>query len=165
MTSALGKPFLQIFTAPPHQWHPLLVHFPLVFLICDAFFTMLFLMTRKPVLAQWAFGFLQAGFWSIFPVMAAGVHDSGLNLGPGNLFLLGLEDRWNNTFHFESSVTVHSWLAIALFILTLSRLVWRWKRGEQVFQGGENVIFGLVTLTGIWCLFAMSYVGGLINHS
>lgn len=164
MISALGKPFLQIFTAPPHQWHPLLVHFPLVFLIGDAFFTLLFVMTRKTFLAQWAFGFLEAGFWSMFPVMAAGVHDSGLNLGPGNLFLLGLQDRWNNAFHGESSVSVHAWLATVFFMLTLSRLVWRWKRGEKVFRGGENWIYGLVTFLGIWCLMAMSYVGGLINH-
>ena len=97
--------------------------------------------------------------------MATGIHDSGLNLGPGNKFLLGFEDRWNNAFRFESSVSIHVWLALALFVLTLSRLLWRWKRGEQVFQGLEGVLFGMVAFAGIWFLFAMSYVGGLISHS
>ena len=115
-------------------------------------------------MSLWAFCFLQASFWSMVPVMAAGIHDSGLNLGPGNKFLLGFEDRWDNAFRFESSISIHVWLAIALFVLTLSRLVWRWKRGEKVFHGGEALIFGLVTFAGMWCLFAMSYVGGLISH-
>jgi len=36
MTDASLKPFYQIVTAPPRQWHPLLVHFPIVFLTVEA---------------------------------------------------------------------------------------------------------------------------------
>jgi len=161
---ALLKPFYRVIVAPPQQWHPLLIHFPLVFLTSEACLMLWYGMTRKSGTERWAYTFLKAGCWSLLPVVAAGVHDCGLALGPGNTFLLGVQDRLENAFRFESSVTVHVWLAGLLLVLTFCRLLWRWRRGPQVWQGPSGYWYGGLTGFGIWCLLAMSYVGGLISH-
>jgi len=162
--SELAKPFYQIFTAPPQQWHPLLVHFPLVFLISEAFFISLFLMTKKDHFEVEAYRFLNAAFWFIPIVVIAGFHDCGLSLGSGNEFLLGLQDRWENAFRLQSSVTVHFWLALLLIGITSCRLFWRWRSGPQVWKGGKGFFYCFFIFIGIWCLFAMGYVGGLLSH-
>jgi uncharacterized membrane protein len=160
----LAKPFYEIFTAPPQQWHPLLVHFPLVFLISEAFFVSLFLVTKKEYFEIGSYHFLNAAFWFLPIVAIAGFHDCGLSLGPGNKFLLGLQDRWENAFRFQSSVTVHFWLAILLIAITSCRLFWRWRSGLGVWKGARGFFYSFLTFWGIWCLFAMSYCGGLLSH-
>ena len=160
----LTKPFYKVFTNPPQQWHPILIHFPLVFLILESFFLLLFFINKKADYAKLAFNFLTASFISILIVMVAGIHDCGLNLGPGNKFLLGLHDRLANAFHFQSSVTVHFWLAIALLMLVLCRLVWYWRRGVEVLKGGGGILYGVLVLMGLWVLLSMSYVGGSLSH-
>ncbi len=160
----LVKPFYQIITEPPQQWHPLLVHFPLVFLISEAFFLSLFLMTKKERFEVGAYLFLNAAFWFIVIAVLMGFHDCGLNLGSGNKFLLGLQDRWENALRFKSSVTVHFWLALLLIMITSCRLFWRWKSGPQVWKVAKGFFYCFFTFIGIWCLFAMSYVGGLLSH-
>ncbi len=160
----LAQPFYQIFTLPPQQWHPLLVHFPIVFLISEAFFISLFVMTKRENFEIVAYRFLIVGFWSITIAVIAGFHDCGLSLGSGNKFLLGLQDRWENGSRFQSSVTIHFWLALLLIMITSSRLFWRWRSGPRVWMGSNRFFYTFFTFSGIWCLFAMSYVGGLLSH-
>ena len=160
----LMKPFYKVFTNPPQQWHPLLIHFPLVFLLLEAFFILMFFITRDSHYEKLAFNFLKAGFISILIAMMAGIHDCGLNLGEGNKFLLGFQDRFKNAFRFKSSVTIHFWLAILLFIITLSRLIYCWRKGAQVLRGKGASFYGFLVVIGLWVLLAMGYVGGLLNH-
>ncbi len=161
----LIKPFYKVFTSPPQQWHPLLIHFPLVFLILEAFFILVFFLTKKSDYEKLALNFLKAAFVSILIAMAAGIHDCGLNLGPGNKFVLGLQDRFKNAFHFQSSVTVHFWLAIVLLILVLCRLVWCSCEGTGFWKSREQAsLYGFLLLIGLWVLLAMSYVGGSLTH-
>ena len=158
------KPFYKVFTNPPQQWHPWLIHFPLVFLLLEAYFISLFLITKKTDYKRLAFNYLKVGFVSIVIAMAVGIHDCGLNLGPGNKFLLGFQDRLDNAFRFQSSVTIHFWLAILLFVMTLSRLIYGWCGGERIRQGRGVGFYGFLVVIGLWVLLAMSYVGGLLNH-
>ena len=160
----LLKPFIQLVTAPPQQWYPLIIHFPIVCLIFEAALLVVFLFQKRPDIEAKAFTLLKLGWWSLLIAAAAGIHDAGLNLGPGNRFVLGLQDRWDNLFRFESSITVHVWLAGLLLGVTLCRLFWRWRRGPHVWQGLAGYWYSGLTGFGIWCLFAMSYVGGLISH-
>ncbi len=160
----LLKPFIQLVTAPPQQWHPLIIHFPIVCLIFEAVLLVVFSFQKRPEIEAKAFTLLKLGWWSLLIAAAGGMHDAGLNLGPGNRFVLGLQDRWDNLFRFESSITVHVWLAGLLLGVTLCRLLWRWRRGPQVWQGPAKYWYSGLTGFGIWCLFAMSYVGGLISH-
>lgn len=161
----LVEPFYRIFTASPQQWHPLVVHFPFVFLLVEFSFLLIFFIRRKIDFEKKAYAFLKAGFWSIFIVAAAGIHDCGLNMGSGNKFLLGLEDRWENKFNFESTITVHLWLALFVFAITVSRFLWRRWKGSQLLQGKGGWAYGFLVLIGVWSLFAMSYVGGSVSHN
>lgn len=163
MNAELIKPFYRIFTAPPHQWHPVLVHFPIVFLGMEAFFLVLFAIKRNKEYENWANNFLKITFGSLFIVIAAGFHDCGLTLGHGNKLILGIQDRWENAFRFQSSITVHFWLAVLTFLIVWLRFLWQ-SRDPKVLQGKGSYLYGLMTAIGIWSLLAMSYVGGLINH-
>ncbi len=160
----LLNPFYQIFTHPPHQLHPIVIHFPIVFLEAEAVFLLLFLTRKKPDYDRWALNFLRLSFWSMLIAVAFGFYDCGLNMGLGNKFLLGFQDRMENVFRFESSVTVHFWLAVLLFGLTFVRLIWRELKKKKIFEGNSVYLFGGLTLLNLWCLLAMSYVGGLISH-
>lgn len=94
----------------------------------------------------------------------SGLNDVGLDLGPGNRLVLGFQDRWENAFRAESSITIHVWLALILIGLTLMRLLWRTFRRESALIGVSGVTFGLVTLSNFWVLLAATYVGASISH-
>ena len=98
MTDALLKPFYQIVTAPPRQWHPLLVHFPIVFLTVEALLLGLWRLTGKPAHEPLAYACLHLSLWTMLIVAVTGVHDAGLDLGAGNPLWLGLRDRWQQAF-------------------------------------------------------------------
>jgi len=164
MTDALLKPFYQIVTAPPRQWHPVLVHFPIAFLVLEAVLLSLWRVTGKTAHEPWAYAFLHVSLWSMLIVAIAGLHDAGLNLGAGNLLWLGLQDRWRQAFRWHSSVTVHSWLALALLAITAARLLWRKFVGPGALRGGQGWAYGLMTFIGLWILTAAGYVGGMISH-
>jgi Predicted membrane protein (DUF2231) len=164
VTDALFKPFYEFVTAPPRQWHPVIVHFPIVFLIAEAVLLGLWRVTAKPGHEPLAYGFLQASLWTMLMVAIAGVHDAGLDLGAGNPLWLGLQDRWRQGFRWRSSITVHSWLALALLAITAARLLWRKIGGPYVLRGGQGWAYGLITLIGLWILTAAGYVGGMITH-
>ncbi len=163
LSQQLGKPFYQVFTLPPKQLHPIFIHFPIVFLEAEALFLLLFLIRKKLDYEHWALNFLRLSFWSMLIAVAFGLYDCGLNMGSGNRFLLGLQDRMENAFRFESSVTVHFWLAILLLVLTSARLICR-EQKKKIFEGKSVYLFWGLTLINLWCLLAMSYVGGLISH-
>lgn len=162
--SELLTPFYRIWTEPPQQWHPIIVHFPIVFLVLEAVFQGLFHFTNKPDHERWAYCFLHWSFWMLLIIAVAGFHDVGLDLGSGNKIWLGLQDRWKNTFRFQSGITVHAWLAFGLIAITLGRLFWRKLNGADVLRGVQSVFYTLLTLIGLWFLIAAGYVGGLVTH-
>ncbi len=158
----LAAPFYQIFTSPTRHWHPWVVHFPIVLLCGEAVLVLLFFL--KPELEYLAYLCLRLSFWSLLIAALAGLHDSGLDLGDGNKIALGFQDRWKSGFHYSSSITVHTWLALLVITITFLRLLWRWRQGSQIRFGLRGVGFALLTLMGFWCMLAMGYVGGAISH-
>lgn len=160
----LIRPFFQIFTNPPQEWHPLVVHFPIVFLISEGVLTMLFWLTRKKDYERWALYFLYLAFVSMLIAAIAGFHDVGLDLGEGNKIWLGLKDRWHNLHRLGSSVTVHLWLAVGLAVLTFLRLLWRQKEGKNVLEGRLAFVYGITIFLSLWILLALAYVGGMLSH-
>ncbi|HNX36074.1 MAG TPA: hypothetical protein PKM57_15725 [Kiritimatiellia bacterium] len=164
MIEALLKPFSEIVTMPPQQWHPFLVHFPVAFLVTEAALLGWWRITRKAECARLSYGFLHASLWTMLVAACAGVHDVGLDLGSGNPFWLGLQDRWANAFRWQSSVTVHSTLMLGLAALTAARLLWRKLSGPEALRGAQGWAFCLATLLGLWVLIAAAYVGALLSH-
>ncbi len=160
----LLRPFCAVFFKPSQQWHPLVVHFPLVFLTLEAVLVLAFWRNGNDEYERWAYRFLHLAFWTMLIAAVAGLHDSGLNLGPGNKIWLGLQDRWQNRLRFQSSVTVHVWLALSIFGMTLGRLLWRWRKGVVALRGRQAFCYGALMLFGLWCLMAASYAGGIISH-
>jgi hypothetical protein len=164
MTDELLKPFYRILTSPPHQWHAPTVHFPIVFLFLEAAVLGLYVVTRKPDYERWAYAFLHMAFWTMLGVAALGLHDAALDLGAGNKFWLGLQDRLKNSFDFDTPLTVHVWLALALVAITAIRLCWRTFGKASVLRGAQALGYGLLTLIGLWILSAAAYVGGSMSH-
>lgn len=160
----LLKPFWTVFFKPSQQWHPLVIHFPLVFLILEAFLVFAYWKNGNQEYERWAYRFLRLAFWMMLIAAVAGLHDSGLNLGPGNKMWLGLEDRWQNAFRLASAITLHVWLALGLVGLTLARLLWRLRQRAQALAGQQALGYGFLTVASLWVLLAMSYVGGSISH-
>ncbi len=162
----LLKPFLQIFSHPPQQWHPILVHVPIVFLILEAILVWLYIVTQKPNFNQQALTSLKISFWSIWFVVLSGLHDNGLNPDGGNVFAFigqGLKTRLDHLFHFQAALTVHFWLAGFLVILTLLRFIWRLTRARDL-KGVEGFLYGIISLAGLWLMVTVAYVGGNISH-
>lgn len=162
--SKLFSPFVRVWVHPPQQVHPIVVHFPIVLLVLEGLFLFLFFVTKKLHYEIAAYHLLKWGLFSIIITIIAGLHDVGLELGAGNKILLGFNDRIQNMFQFESSITIHSWLAMLLLLLTFVRLWWRSLKRENVLKSYSGFCFGIVSLFSIWVLLAASYMGGLISH-
>ena len=164
MIEALLKPFSEIVTMPPQQWHPFLVHFPMAFLVTEAALLGWWRISGSVGYARLSYGFLHASLWTMLVAACAGVHDVGLDVGPGNPFWLGLQDRWANAFRWQNPVTVHSTLMLGLVVLTAVRLLWRKRGGQGTLRGVQGWAFCLATVLGLWVLIAAGYVGALLNH-
>jgi hypothetical protein len=112
---------------------------------------------------RWSLSFLGAALGVMMLALFAGIYDSGLDLGEGNVFLLGLQDRWQNAFVFRSSVTVHMWLSLALFGLSFARFTWR-KCLARVLRGPQAFAYGATLFLNLWLLIATAHVGAMLNH-
>ena len=161
----LLEPFWRFLASPAKELHPWVVHFPLVFLGLEFLFLACFFLKKKPEYEAWAWGFLQAAFWTMLVAAAFGFHDSGvLQEGSGWPLIVGWKKRWETFFEFDNLVTVHFWLALLTLALTGLRFGWRGKAGPGLFQKKTGALYAGLVLFGAWCLVAMSYAGGLVSH-
>ena len=161
---ALLWPFVGIFVAPPRQVHPVLVHFPIVFLFLETIFTLGFRIGGRAGWDRWAFRCLSGAAACLLPVAAAGFHDAGLDHGAGNALLLGVRDRWGHALRLSSPLTVHVWLVLALATVTLVRLLLRIRERRRGVVGALAWVDGGLGVFGLWCLVATAYVGGSLSH-
>ena len=154
---------VRVYSEPPQQWHPWLIHFPIVFLVLDGLFTATFWFNPRAEYERWSLSFLAAALLTMVLAILAGIHDSGLDLGEGNVFLLGLQDRWQSAFVFRSSVTVHMWLSLALFALSFARFTWR-KCLANALRHPQAFVYGAALFFNFWLLIAAAHLGATLNH-
>jgi len=154
---------VSVYSEPPQQWHPWLIHFPIVFLLLDGLFTAMFWFNPRAEYERCSLSFLGAALVTMALAVFAGIHDSGLDLGEGNVFLLGVQDRWQNAFVTRSGVTVHMWLSLALFGLSFARFTWR-KCLARALRGRQAFAYGAALFLNLWLLIATAHVGAMLNH-
>ncbi len=158
------RPLLALVPAPWAQWHPLLVHFPIALLVLEAVFVCALLVRPNERVAQFSTWLLGAAVASLVPTILTGIRDAGADLGPDSPFWNGLHDRLTHLFRLESSVSLHVLFGLALTLIAVGRLGWRLRAGDRILRGGQRMAFTLVTLLGLWVLFAGGQVGGGISH-
>ncbi len=99
----------------------------------------------------------------MFVALAAGVYDAGLDLGEGNRFWLGLQDRWQNALILRSGVSVHALLGLLLLAVTAARWLWR-RCAPNALHSPQAFFFGAALLLNLWLLVAASHAGAVLNH-
>lgn len=156
--------FLKPFTSPPHQWHPLLIHFPIAFLFAEMVMLWKETWSSRPARSIGSDTFLKLSVWLMLPVVIAGIHDSGLDLGPGNPIWLGLHDRYRNAFNFSSSISVHALLMTLLLLMTAFRLLLRWHAHFAPRKRPRLLIDLGSALLGLGFLIVGGYAAGMVNH-
>ena len=147
------------------NWHPALVHFPIVLLLLEGILVFLCLARPNANLERQARLLLTLSLFSLVPVLFTGFHDAGNDLGPGSATWNGLKDRIGNFFRFESTVSLHFILALSVVFLTAVRFAWRTYTKKQSFKGRQGVAFAFITALALWLMFAAGQVGGGISHS
>jgi hypothetical protein len=123
-----------------------------------------FLVRPSERLAQCSTWLLGAAVLSLVPTILTGIRDAGADLGPDSPFWNGLHDRLTHLFRLESSVSLHVLFVLGVTLIACGRLAWRVWAGDRILRAGQRMGFTLLTLLGLWVLFAGGQVGGGISH-
>jgi uncharacterized membrane protein len=158
------RPLLALVPAHWAQWHPLLVHFPIALLVLEAVLVSALLVRPNERLRQCSTWLLGAAVVSLVPTILTGIRDAGTDLGSDSPFWNGAHDRLTHLFRLESSVSLHVLFGLAVTFIAFGRLAWRLWAGDRIFRAGQRMTFTLLTLLGVWVLFAGGQVGGGISH-
>ena len=146
------------------EWHPMVVHFPIVLLVLEAGALALYWMLRTEAARRSSRWLLWLAVLALVPSLYTGIIDDGASLGPGSAFWNGAHDRLSHFLRLESSISVHVLFVTAVGSLALLRVAWRGVSGDRVLEGRQRFAFGAVTAAGLWLLFAAAQVGGGISH-
>lgn len=159
-----SDPLLALVPARWKQWHPLVVHFPIAFLVLEVVALAAFWVRPTERTAWSSKWLLWAAVISFAPAIYTGVRDVGAALAPGWAFWNGLKDRVVHALRLQSSISLHVLFVVAAVTLASGRLVWRIGAAERALQGQQGIAFAVLTLLGLWLLFAAAQVGGGISH-
>lgn len=158
------RPILALVPARWAQWHPLLVHFPITLLVLEAVFVCVLFVRPNTRVAELSTWLLAAVVVSLVPTILTGIRDAGADLGPDSPFLNGLQDRLTHLWRVESSVSLHVLFGLGVTLIAIGRLGWRLWANDRILRGGQRMGFTVLTLLGLWMLFAGAQVGGGISH-
>ena len=146
------------------QWHPLVIHFPVVLLLFEAVVVLVFWRSPTEEGKRLSHLLLWLVALSFVPAVYTGLHDVGAALGPGWAFWNGLRDRVSHFLMLRSSVSLHVLLAALCALITTLRLVWRINAGERALRGREGLAFIILMAVGLWMLLGAGQVGGGLLH-
>ncbi|MGD8833360.1 MAG: cytochrome b5 domain-containing protein [Desulfobacteraceae bacterium] len=114
--------------------HPMTVHFPLVFMLSNPFFLLLFRLTGDPAFETTAFHCLGGGI--VFMVVA---------------IFTGVLTWWYNYMaRMMKPIAIKVPLSISVLIIAIALFVWRWN-APDVMTGsqGPNIVYLLLSLSFI----------------
>jgi uncharacterized membrane protein len=130
---------------PPH---PLIAHFPIVYLLSATSFSLLYLVTGAQSFDDTAFYCLGAGVLFLPPTILSGFFTHWLNF-PGQA---------HRTVHIEKK------LSYSLLVISATAFIWRWLHPEVLHNlAGVNLIYLLLVLAVTPVVTANSYFGGLLT--
>ncbi|MBI4243071.1 MAG: hypothetical protein HY606_03180 [Planctomycetes bacterium] len=151
----------------PHakeELHPLLVHFPIAFLVLEALLLLSYCFYPNEDLVKFSKWLLWIAVISFIPVIYSGIRDVGVELlHSKNPFTDGLRNRLSNFFN-TTTMSIHVLYAVASFLISITRLIWISISKENNMKGIQRPLFVASTLLGLWILIAASQVGGSISH-
>ncbi len=159
-----ASPGLALIPSGWKQWHPLVIHFPVVLLLFEAAVVLVFWRSPTEENRRLSHLLLWLAALSFVPAVYTGLHDVGAALGPGWALWNGLRDRVSHFLMMRSSVSLHVLLAVLCALITTLRLVWRIRAGERVLRGRQGLAFLILMAVGLWMLLGAGQVGGGLLH-
>jgi len=157
-------PWLALVPRAWKQWHPLVIHFPIVLLLFEAGVVVYYWCRPSENIERLSRWLLGLAVLSFGPAIYTGLNDVGSDLGPGWAFWNGLRDRLGHLFLFRSSVSLHVFLVLLCLLISTVRLVWRVRSRERALNGRQRAVFLVSTALGLWMLLGAGQVGGAISH-
>jgi uncharacterized membrane protein len=128
--------------------HPLLVHFPIVYMLAATFFSLLYLATGNRAFDATAFYCLGAGVLFLPPVMLTGLFTHWLNF-PGEA---------------DKTIRIEIRLSSALLAVAAGAFLWRWLNPQVLHNlAGLNLIYLLLVVLVTPLVTATSYFGGMLT--
>ncbi|MHB9073598.1 MAG: DUF2231 domain-containing protein [Desulfobaccales bacterium] len=128
--------------------HPMLSHFPIVFMLSATFFSVLYVMSGDKSFDDTAFYCLGAGLATMPLAVATGLFTHWLNF-PGGL---------HKTVHIEKT------LSYSVLAVSTAAFVWRWMNPNVLANlRGINFIYFLMVLSLTPLVTANGYFGGMVT--
>jgi uncharacterized membrane protein len=128
--------------------HPMLAHFPIVFLLSATFFSLLYLITGDRAFDATAFYCLGGALLTLPPTIATGFFTHWLNFYGG-------ADR---TVHIEKR------LSYSVMVITAAAFIWRWLNPLVLTDlHGLNLIYFFLILSLTPLVTANGYFGGMLT--
>lgn len=128
--------------------HPMTVHFPIVFMLCNPFFNTLFLLTGNTAFETTAYHCLGGGILFMAVAMATGYFTWWYNY-------LG---------RMMKPVAVKIPLSIAALVIAIVLFVWRWNVPDVITNPqGTNVLYFVLSLSFIPMISVMGWYGATMT--
>jgi uncharacterized membrane protein len=128
--------------------HPLLAHFPIVFMLSATFFSLLFLVTGNRSFDDTAFYCLGGGLLTLPPTVATGLFTRWLNFYGGA----------------DQTVRIEKRLSYSVMVIAGAAFVWRWLNPQVLDDlGGVNLIYFFLVLSLTPLVTANGYFGGMLT--
>jgi len=128
--------------------HPMLAHFPIVFLLSATFFSLLYVITGDRPFDDTAFYCLGGGLLTLPPTIATGLFTLWLNFSGGA----------DKTARLEK--TLSCWV----MLIAAAAFVWRWLNPFVLTDlSGVNLIYFFLVLSLTPLVTANGYFGGMLT--
>jgi uncharacterized membrane protein len=140
--------FLDRFPQFRRRLHPMLAHFPIVFLLSATFFSLLFRLTGNRAFDATAFYCLGGGLLTLLPTVATGLFTHWLNFYGGA----------------DKTVRIEKALSYSVMVISAAAFAWRWLDPDVLADlSGVNLIYFLLVLSLTPLVTANGYFGGMLT--